>query len=187
MFRRIWNDSQDYYLVELFRLISPTLMSLRPLQTRGHICSIRLFSPSNSLEHIKVRWKGGETFRIIYWYKHRYRVFIFTFFLTWFYFGFIDKTWEKWLFLNFSGLYFNIHNIGNLYLNAWSPSQGSLSWTKFPKSISTNALATSCLLGLSRHSRSHFILASYPLHPIQQKIPVGSTPKVYVQPCLPLP
>ena len=138
-------------------------------KTRGHICSIRLFSPQSHWNILRWGERGGETFRIYIDIKHRYRVFIFTFFssyliLFWF---LIDKTWEKWLFLNFSGLYFNIHNIGNLYLNAWSPSQGSLSWTKFPKSISTNALATSCLLGSSRHSRSHFILVSYSLHPIQ--------------------
>lgn len=137
-------------------------------KTRGHICFIRLFSPPIHWNILQWGERGGETFRIYIDIKHRYRVFIFTFFFSYlFLFWFlIDKTSEKWLFLNVFGLYFNIHNIGNLYLNVWSPSQGWLSWTKFPKSISTNALATSCLLGSPRHSRSHFILVSYSLHPI---------------------
>lgn len=95
-------------------------------KTRGHICFIRLFSPQIHWNILRWGERGGETFRIYIDIKHRYRVFIFTFFFSYlFLFWFlIDKTWEKWLFLNFFGLYFNIHNIGNLYLNAWSPSQG---------------------------------------------------------------
>lgn len=116
---------------------------------RGHICSIRLFSPQIHWNILRWGERGGETFRIYIDIKHRYRVFIFTFWLSYlFLFWFlIDKTWEKWLFLNFFGLNFNIHNIGT---STWM--HGHLLKANYPEPSSPNQ-------SLPMHWQLHAFLA----------------------------